>query len=394
VVQPLAGDSIVKKLLLSILALVVIVAGSGVYYVQTKYLGIGLPWVSSIDIPEIPKTEEPKSVLEAGDKGSIYFATKSPYDFSRVLTGFDKLPSHSGMGELFLPVGASAESPVPAIIIVPGSGGSNPDREPEYARIFNELGIAAFVLDYYTPRGTGDEEHYIRKVLSATEADILVDAYSALNLLNTHPAIDGANVGITGYSYGGMVTRYALDPRVKQIVAPDVAPFALHMSFYGPCHQTLGEDATTGGAYLAIFGDSDNSVDPVACKRVEKILAANGTSVESHMIEGAGHAWEVSRPLEVADNPYVRGCDFTYDPKTGQPLVDGEAVAHPAPDATRGERAYTRTSISIETPHCIGEGYLIGSNPEADAQAKAIMVEFLKKQGFAKAETANTEAGT
>jgi len=376
----------VKKFLLALLALIIVGAGAGIYYVETKYLGIGLPWNDSIDLAEIPDLPEPVAELTADSDGKIYFATKSPYDFSRLLAGFDDLPSHSGVGELFMPEEASAENPVPAIIILHGSGGIRPEREIEYAKMFNNMGIAAFVLDYYTSRGDASEEHYIRKVLSATESDIIVDAFVALKLIGTHPSIDAEKIGVTGYSYGGMVTRYVLDPRLKEIVAPDVPPFALHMDFYGPCHQTLGEDATTGGAYLAIFGDQDNSVDPEACARVQETLKANGVSVESHMLEGAGHAWETNIPRAMGDSPFVRNCDFSYDPETGHPLVDGKPVAHPGDDATRGEWAFIRTAISIETPQCIGEGYIIGSDPKSDKKAKTIMVEFLEKQGFANEE--------
>lgn len=375
-----------KKFLLVILGLIVVGVGAGIYYVETKYLGIGLPWNDSVDLAEMPDLPEPMTKLSADSEGKIYFATKSPYDFSRLLTGYDDLPSHSGVGELFMPTNASVDNPVPAIIILHGSGGIRPEREIEYAKMFNNMGIAAFVLDYYTSRGDASEEHYIRKVLSATESDIIVDAFSALELIGTHPAIDAEKIGVTGYSYGGMVTRYVLDPRLKKIIAPDVPPFALHMDFYGPCHQTLGEDATTGGAYLAIFGDQDNSVDPAACARVQETLKANGVSVESHLLKGAGHAWETSIAREMGDSPYVRGCDFSYDPKTGHPLVDGKPVARPDEKATRGERAFVRTAISIETPHCIGEGYIIGSDPESDKKAKAIMTQFLKKQGFVKEE--------
>lgn len=372
-----------KKLLLILLGVIVIGAGAGIYYVESKYLGIGLPWNDSVDLAEMPNLPEPFTQLTADSSGKVYFPTKSPYDFSRLLTGFDKLPSHSGVGELYLPDDASAENPVPAIIILHGSGGIKAERETAYAAMFNKMGIAAFVLDYYTPRGNPEEEHYIRKVLSATESDIIVDAFSALKLVGTHPAIDAAKIGVTGYSYGGMVTRYVLDPRLKNIVAPDVPPFALHMDFYGPCHQTLGEDQTTGGAYLAIFGDQDNSVDPKACAKVQETLKANGVSVESHMLKGAGHAWESSVERAMSDNPYVRDCEFSYHPETGDPLVDGEPVSKAKVDATRGERAFVRTAISIETPQCIGEGYIVGNDPISDKKAKAIMTEFLKKQGFA-----------
>lgn len=371
-----------RKWLLGLLALLLVGAAAGIYYVETKYLGIGLPWTDEIELAEMPDLPGPTAPIDADTQGKIYFGTKSPYDFSRLLTGYDALETHSGLGELYLPDIADADNPVPAIIILHGSGGIKPERETAYARMFNAMGIAAFVLDYYAPRGSADEPHYIRKVLSATEADIMVDALSAQKMLAGHPAINAEKIGVTGYSYGGMVTRYLMDPRIKNLVAPDVPPFALYMDLYGPCHQTLGTDKTTGGAYLAIFGDEDNSVDPEACARVQKVMRANGMSVESHILKGAAHAWEIDAKRERYDNPYVRGCEFSYDPETGHPLVDGKAVSHAADGATRGQRALVRTAIQIEAPDCVGEGYEMGSDPEADKKAKAIMARFLKAQGF------------
>jgi len=369
-----------KKAALLVFLLIVFAVGGGILYVETKYLGIGLPWNDRVDLAAMPELPAPTAQLTEASQGPLYFSTKSPYDFSQLLLEFENLPSHSGKGELFLPEAASVQSPVPVIIILHGSGGIKPEREYGYAKIFNAMGIAAFVLDYYGPRGSADEDHYIRKVLSATESDILVDTYSAQKLLSTHPAIDANRIGVTGYSYGGMVTRYALDPRVKAIVAPDTPPLALHMDFYGPCHQTLGSEKTTGGAYLAIFGDQDNSVDPKACASIQQILRANGAAVESHILKGAGHAWDIAAARTMADNPYVR---FTYDPKTGHPLVDGKAVSKAEPNAARGRRAFIRTAVQIDTPHCVGEGYVVGRDPDADAKAKAIMIKFLTRHGFA-----------
>ena len=72
--------------------------------------------------------------------------------------------------------------------------------------------------------------------------------------------------------------------------------------------------------------------------------------------------------------------------KESSAIYNEIVVTKSAPGATRGERAFVRTAISLETPKCIGEGYIIGNDPVADKKAKAIMTEFLKKQGFAKEE--------
>jgi len=334
----------------------------------------------SLPLPEFPDLPDFQTQLKEGQEGEIYFAIKSPYDFSELLHHYDDLSDTSGKGTLVMPKGASAKSPVPAMVILHGSGGIKDGREFEYAKLFSDNGIAAFVVDYYTPRGVTAQTPYVMKTMITTEVDIMSDAYSALKILGTHPSIDAKRIGVTGYSYGGMATRYVLDDRLKDTLAPDVLPFALHMDIYGPCHQTLGHSGTTGAPYLAIHGDNDNSVDPALCQTVYKDLEKSGSSVESHVIEGAGHAWENAEPQSTFEGAYVRGCKFSYDPETGAFLVDGKSSRfQPKPGMTRGERAYVRSTLGELVGGCIGQGYIVGSNPGADKTSKAIQLEFMKR---------------
>lgn len=334
----------------------------------------------TLPLPAFPDYPAPKTQLTADDSGVIYYPIKSPYDFSRVLSGYDKLPVHTGIGTLVLPEGASADNPVPALILVHGSGGVQDGRENRYAKLFAENGIATFTLNYYEPRGANPDTPYMMKTMAATEVDVVSDAYSALNIVGTHPAIDNTKIGVTGYSYGGMGTRYALDDRLKKIMAPDVPPFALHMDIYGPCHQTLGHTGTTGAPYLAVHGDKDNSVDPATCQKVYKDIEKGGSKVESHVLAGAGHAWENAELQHEWTGAFVRGCEFSYDSKDGTFLVDGKAGRfQPTPDMNREQRAYVRTTLGELAGTCVGQGYLVGGDPEADKKSKAIQLEFLKR---------------
>ncbi|NNC38674.1 MAG: hypothetical protein EX271_10010 [Acidimicrobiales bacterium] len=334
----------------------------------------------SLPLPPFADYPAPKTQLQASDVGNVYFPIKSPYDFSRVLSGYDELPTHTGKATLVLPESASAENPVPAMVILHGSGGIKEGREPDYAKLFADNGIAGFIVDYYEPRGVKPDTVYQMKTMIATEVDVMSDAYSALKILGTHPAIDATRIGVTGYSYGGMATRYVLDDRLKKIMAPNAPPFALHIDVYGPCHQTTGHKGTTGAPYLALHGDNDNSVDPALCQTVYKDIEASGSSVENHVFPGAGHAWENVSPRKVfEEGSFVRGCSFTWDPKTGAFLVDGEAGFQPEPDMTRPERAMVRAGLGKLAGKCVGQGYLVGSDSETDKKSKAIQLEFMKK---------------
>jgi len=332
-----------------------------------------------LPLPPFPDYPTPVKKLAADDEGVIYYPIKSPYDFSRILMGYDALEAHTGKGTLVLPKGVSADSPVPAMVIMHGSGGIKEGREMEYAQLFAANGIASLVIDYYEPRGVTEQTPYVMKTMIATEVDVMSDAYSALKILGTHPSIDTQKIGVTGYSYGGMGTRYALDERLKNIMAPDIPPFALHMDIYGPCHQTLGYSGTTGAPYLAIHGDADNSVDPALCQEVYKEIEVGGSKVESHVIAGAGHAWENADPLSEFGGSFVRGCKFSFD-ENGTFLVDGKSGRfQPTPEMTRPQRAMVRAGLGELAGSCVGQGYTVGSNPEADKKSKAIQLEFMKR---------------
>ncbi len=334
--------------------------------------------LTELPLPPFPDYPAPKHALDIADDGLIYFPITSPYDFSRVLKGYDALEKHAGQGVLSFPKTVPAGTSVPAMVILHGSGGIKEGREYEYARLFNENGIAAFVIDYYAPRGVTKDTPYVMKTMATTEVDVISDAYSALKILGTHPLIDATRIGVTGYSYGGMGTRYVLDKRLKNIMAPDSPAFALHMDIYGPCHQNTGAWETTGAPYLAIYGDSDNSVEPDKCMKVQEKLKEGGSPVEAHLIAGAGHAWEMGE-LKEFKGGYVRGCEFSWDRETGTFLVDGQAGFQPEPDMTRPQRAAVRAGLGALAGKCVGQGYTIGRNAQADKKSKAIQLEFMKR---------------
>lgn len=338
----------------------------------------GVAGSSNLPLPVFPDYPAPQTRLQVGQTGDIYFPTRSPYDFVRVLNGYEALPVHSGKGTLFLPKAASPDRPVPAMVILHGSGGIQPGREFRYAEFFTDMGIAAFVVDYYASRGVSATTPYVMKTMAATEVDVMADAYSALKILATHPAIDKTRIGVTGYSYGGMATRYVLDERLRTIMAPEVAPFALHMDIYGPCHQNLGYTGTTGAPYLAIYGDKDNSVDPKTCAQVQADLRVGGSSVDAHIIEGAGHAWENAAPQGEFGGSYVRDCEFSFDAE-GRFLINGQAGALPTPDMSREERAFIRAQLGHLAKGCIGQGYTVGHNAAADKISRALQADFVRR---------------
>lgn len=358
-----------KKILLTMLVSVVVIVGLLLLHpVQSFLLGLYLPG--------IPKGPEPTEKLVENASGTIYFHTSSPFDLDVILAGNADTNPTTGMGYLSMPEEAAPEHQVPAMVILPGSGGIAPGREMEYAEWLKERGIAAFVVEYYLPRGMTDDYPYVLRTSSVTEFDVITDAYSVLKLLSTSPEIDPDRIGVMGFSYGGMATRFAMDERFHRALAPKTPGFALHVDFYGPCFQNLGTRQTNGAPLLTLRGSGDNSNDLEACQQRENELRALDVSVEAHIYPGAGHSWENSVPAHLSDFPYIAGCEMTYDDK-GFASIHGERITDVDADASRIDRIAARLTSGGKYEGCLHYGYVVGRNEVVRAQAYQQLAQFL-----------------
>lgn len=331
----------------------------------------------ALTLPDYPDWPTPVAALSGTEEGLVYYPTTSPYDLEIILGHMDLARTTTGKGFLSYPAGASADGPVPAMVIVPGSGGIAPGREHEYAAWFNARGVAAFVVEYYEPRGFSKDSDYLIRTSAVTEFDLIADAFSALRLLGSSPKIDATKIGIIGFSYGGMAARLAMDARIHQALTPDSPPFSLHIDAYGPCYQKLNSRDVGSAPLLTLRGTEDASNDLPACKRREDELRALGTAVTARVYEGAGHAWEITRPRSFSEeSPYLSGCELAYDER-GKPLLNGEYLNDYAPDASHATKMETRFTSAPKYADCVGYGYIIGRDEAVRAQAYADVEAFI-----------------
>ena len=330
-------------------------------------------------LPEFPDFPPPLAALTDEREGTVYFETSTPFDLDVILRAPETARPTTGVGTLFVPDAATPETPVPAMVILHGSGGISPGREIEYGQLLRDNGIASLVVNYYAPRGVTDETNYMVRVLSVTEFDAVADAYGALKLLATHPAIDGNRIGVMGFSYGGMAARFAIDERIRRILAPDRRGFAAAADFYGPCFQKLGTRATSGAPLLTLRGTEDASNDLEACKKRENELRSIGVRVENHVFKGVGHAWEVNTERKMfPDSPYVAGCEVVYD-ESGLSSVDGTPIVNVPVETSREERIAIRMQSGSGMADCVESGYVIGRDDSTRAKANDILIQFLAR---------------
>jgi dienelactone hydrolase len=183
---------------------------------------------------------------------------------------------------------------LPAVIIVNSAPGFD-GRGTSYAEELNRAGIATLEVDFMQGRGQ-----------PASPRQHMAHAFQSLERLASDPRIDGARVGIMGFSWGGFVTLLTSSEALVRQYASGQRRFAAHLGIYPICwrHELvlLGKDRylepevyrrVTGRPVHILAGERDDYDEPDSCAR---FLAALPADARAHfsltMYPGATFAWD------------------------------------------------------------------------------------------------------
>lgn len=225
----------------------------------------------------------------------VTFPSRSPFMPSDI--GFESGAdaSTAAMATLFAPLGATAAQPVPAVIMLHGSGGVLSRRELTYGRQLAAMGIAALVVDAFAAR-RDRAVSFTDRLIRITETMLMADAYAGLRYLAGADWIDAQRVALIGFSYGGMATVFGAYEQVARQLAPDGLRFAAHVAFYAPCIGRFADNRTTGAPVLMLSGSEDEIVDQERCAEIADDLRAGGSTVQAVVYQGAYHQWDGNWP--------------------------------------------------------------------------------------------------
>ncbi len=198
------------------------------------------------------------------------------------------------------------QGPVPAVVIVHGSAGVD-GRGEALAAALNAGGMATLEIDMWTPRRVA---HPLARPDHAAET--LPDAFGALRFLATRPEVDGARVGIAGFSWGGVVSLLSATTRyASEIAGGDGGRFAGHVAFYPVCwayNRRPGYEFRdlTGAPVLIQAGANDTYDRPSGCP---DMVAALGEADRRHVRvivhPGATHAFDRMQPAVTVEDPHA-----------------------------------------------------------------------------------------
>lgn len=209
-------------------------------------------------------------------------------------------------GQLRIPL---RDGKVPAVVIVHGTSGVD-SRGSYQAEALNDAGIATLELDMWSARGLNGGTGPNGRPAGVPET--LPDAYGALQYLAARPEIDPQRIGITGFSWGGVVSMLtATRPYSELYLGANPLRFAAHAPFYPVCwgyNKIPGYEFAelTGAPVFIQSGECDAYDEPDSCTKLVNGLPEPGRrQVTVTMYPGATHAFNRLEPAQTVTDPFA-----------------------------------------------------------------------------------------
>lgn len=196
-------------------------------------------------------------------------------------------------GDLTMPAGV--EGKVPAVVVIHSAGGFEDSTRHPYVQALNQAGIATLELNLFS---SGNRPKTSRMSLPHT--------FGALNYLVQNPQIDAERIGITGFSYGGLLSLLATSKELNETYTKGNFRFAAHLALYPVCWVHLASiegknppypksvysELTVAPVHI-LAGEKDKYDAPDSCQKfIEALPDAARSQVNLTTYPDATHGWD------------------------------------------------------------------------------------------------------
>jgi len=265
-------------------------------------------------------------------------------------------------GELYLP---KKKGKFPVVYIQHGTG--HPKGHINFfQKVIVEMhkeNIAVFIGDSYSKR-----EKRLQGWRLGLAARVL-DGLNVLNVLSKHKNIDPDKIGITGYSYGGMVAFFTAYPKLLDLVSNGKS-FAAYMPVYPGCDVVFKDMKLVKKPMLMLHAELDNYAPTIDCINYVKQLKENGNDIELKIYKGAHHGFiKVQETKVFSDIGNFRYCEPGYVTDEGYWFYHNK----------EWKNMTELETVNAVWKICGRPGVRIGGTVEQQQQAITDTVNFFKK---------------
>jgi dienelactone hydrolase len=284
------------------------------------------------------------AALAQSSSQDIAIPTFTPADYAAILDGSFTSKADQISGKLTLPEGASGK--VPAVILMHGSGGIRQEIEHSVSAALLKAGIATLIVDSFKGRGisgTGGDQGKL------TMAGTVMDSFQALKALRERPEIDGARIGIAGFSRGGVAAIFSGQTPLLQAALGDAPGYAAHAPVYPGCATQWDSVKPTAAPMHFFLGKDDNLTPAAKCERYASRIRDAGGKAEVTIYSNASHQFLFDSQRDIDRAANFAGCDLAIDdkgrsyyPRLGVSDAEGWSSFIRAVFKDCGKRGFTR----------------------------------------------------
>lgn len=251
--------------------------------------------------------------------------------------------------------------PLPAVVLLHGSGGYGSGSVDSWVDTFQALGIATLALDSFHGRG------FERTTYDQAQLGLLAmvyDVYRSVEVLAGDPRIDPGRIAVMGFSRGGTAVLRASMKRFQSLYGPGSTRIAAYLPFYPGCNLSLVDDLDVGDAPIRLFqGTDDDWTLAGPCLNYANRLRMAGGDVEMIQYPGTLHNFDIidlgSEPIRIEKGQNAARCELR---EANAQIVNAE----------------TGAAFTWRDP-CVKLGATIAYNDAAYQAAKADVSAFLVK---------------
>lgn len=336
-------------------------------------LAAGAAWILAPRpyVPSYAMTDVTLADFAGAPSGELWFPGFNARGARDIVDGGARAVAEPVVGTLVLPDEASAENPVPAVVILHGSGGDFTHRSLHLAQKLAAVGIAGFAVDTFRSRRLTAQDDYFERLQRAGSYTQIADGFNALKALQSHPFIRGDRVAVAGFSLGASSAMFsAFEPVAAPLMGERGPRFAAHLMYYTGCNMDFEDFRLDGAPWLVMLGARDESTPPEACRRlIAKAQREQGIRAELRVYEGAAHGWNNPEPLSFhADAFVVRDCT-AYWRRDGGVVEKNSGFSYENP-----------LTLLLAFSRCATKGYSMGRHDAANRQSVRDTLAFLDRE--------------
>jgi len=173
-------------------------------------------------------------------------------------------------------------------------------RFREMAELLNGMGYGVLLIDSFNPRGTREICTTRPNQREIHEEQRWMDAFGAIDYLNSRPDVLPGKIAAIGFSHGGTNALEVMNASLPPKLAGKPG-FVASVAMYPGCGDTVraSPEFKAYGPLLIMAGELDDWTPAEYCIRLAKRSAGRGEPVELVVYPGAYHGFDMTSPVKV-----------------------------------------------------------------------------------------------